>query len=609
MRSGRAGRRRSPGSVTFPREAARLWRDPPRGHGGGTQTTNSPSAENGACLEPAGAVHYGDRRSDGACSARSRLSFVRSSEKNVMTAPAGWWRPGLAGLGVLGLVAAAWWWPGHGFTPRPTPVAKFLLPQPVALAPGVYLLGKLAPGAAYAVETPEGLVLIDSGLQADAAAVTEQLAALGLDVGRLRAVLLTHVHADHSLGAEHLRARTGAKVYAGRADCPPLREGGPREAFFSSFHMPDVAAHPTTVDVELVGGETLAFGSTRFAVIAAPGHTPGSVCYLLERPGLRALFTGDVVLHLSPAGGDALGTYAAYLPPLYRGSARDYLATLRKLRALPLPDLILPGHPRMDPEPQRPHLTAERWQALLDRGIADMEQLLARYEADGPNFLDGHPKELLPGLHYLGDFGGSAVYALATPKGLFLFDAPGGPLLVDFLAKRFQKLGWEGHKPTAVFLTSADEEASAGLAALVEQSGCAVVVSKAGVDEVRRHCPAETRILTEEEVEKAGWFDVRAVGLSGRGLAPAAYQVRWTGKTVLVSGRIPVRLSTPSAEQLIRDVTGPRGNIGQYLKALGQLAEVKPDLWLPAVPVHGQNANLYDRDWERVLSQNRQVFP
>jgi hypothetical protein len=42
---------------------------------------------------------------------------------------------------------------------------------------------------------------------------------------------------------------------------------------------------------------------------------------------------------------------------------------------------------------------------------------------------------------------------------------------------------------------------------------------------------------------------------------------------------------------------------------LAALAGVAPDLWLPAVPVHGQNANLYDDDWARVLEQNRQLFP
>ena len=46
----------------------------------------------------------------------------------------------------------------------------------------------------------------------------------------------------------------------------------------------------------------------------------------------------------------------------------------------------------------------------------------------------------------------------------------------------------------------------------------------------------------------------------------------------------------------------------EYLRALDRLAEVTPDLWLPAVPVHGQNANLYDRDWDKVLEQNRMFF-
>jgi len=44
------------------------------------------------------------------------------------------------------------------------------------------------------------------------------------------------------------------------------------------------------------------------------------------------------------------------------------------------------------------------------------------------------------------------------------------------------------------------------------------------------------------------------------------------------------------------------------MRSLDRLAQVNPNLWLPAVPVHGQNANLYDHNWEKVLAQNRQVM-
>lgn len=522
------------------------------------------------------------------------------------------WKRRLAVVLTLAIVAAvvivAVVRPWEGEEPRPAKTLPTLSPVPGAVAPGVYLLGRTSPAAAYAVDTSDGLVLIDSGLEDSASSITAQLGELGLNADRLRAILLTHVHADHSLGARRLRAVTGAKVYAGRGDCPPLRSGGPREAFFSTFHMPDVATHPTEVDVELAGDETLAFGDARFNAIATPGHTPGSTCYLLERNGLRALFTGDVVQSLNPDTKGVLGTYSAYLPPLYRGNARDYLASLRRLRAIPAPKLILPGHPRMDDFPERPAVPRDQWEALLDRGIGEMERLIAHHDADGANFLDGTPRELLPGLHYLGDHGGSAIYCVTNEKGLFLFDAPGDAGLVGFLAARFQALGWEGRKIAAVLLTSAGGEATGGLAAVVKDAGCKVVAPTAAHDAVRKLVPEGTAIVGEADLEAAGWFDVRMISLMGRGVSPAAYKLRWAGKTVLVSGRIPTKVSNPAAEQLMRDVTGPGRNPREYLIALDRLREVAPDLWLPAVPVHGQNANLYDFDWVEVLESNRGLF-
>ena len=234
----------------------------------------------------------------------------------------------------------------------------------------------------------------------------------------------------------------GAKVYAGRGDAAVLRAGGPREAFFSTFYMPDHNPHPTTVDVELNGGESLVFGDVRILVLATPGHTSGSTCYLMERAGVRALFAGDVISRLrgDPESHSTyarpLGTYSVYLPPRYRGDATAYLSSLRALRALPVPDLVLPGHPRAETEPQSPCLSQQAWEELLDQGIRDMETLLARFKTDGANFLDGNPKRLLPDLYYLGNFKGAAIYGFFAASQFFLVDAPGGPGLKEFVEAR-----------------------------------------------------------------------------------------------------------------------------------------------------------------------------
>jgi glyoxylase-like metal-dependent hydrolase (beta-lactamase superfamily II) len=516
---------------------------------------------------------------------------------------------GIAALILGGTVALSRWWPASapagGYGP---PVPNVVLaPRPTALGLGLYLLGRNNPGAAYAVRTSDGLVLVDSGIETNAALVTEQLRELGLDPGSLRAILLTHGHADHVLGAEHLRSTTGARIYAGRRDTPPLRAGAPREAFLSTFYMPDLKIHPTTVDVELSDGDIIDVGDTHFQAIAAPGHTPGCICFQMERSGKRILFTGDVVQSL---GDDAraLGTYSAYMAPKYRGNAGDYLATLRKLLDLPPPDVVLPGHPRRDMISKSPYVSEARWKGYLGAGITAMEDLLARRARDGANFLDDNPKELAPGLRYLGDIEGRALYCLNTPKGLFLFDAPGGKGLVEFLSARLKEAGLAGRWPTAVLLTSADPASTAGLSALVAKSGCKVLGPRAGRDAVRRACSEGTEVLNEDAFGMQRWFDATLIPLSGRGSPALAYRFTWAEKSVLVSGRYPIKLGAEAMEQLMRDVGSPGGSVRDYRRALDQLLPTAPDLWLPSVPVQSQNANLYDDEWRELIARNDSLF-
>jgi hypothetical protein len=69
-----------------------------------------------------------------------------------------------------------------------------------------------------------------------------------------------------------------------------------------------------------------------------------------------------------------------------------------------------------------------------------------------------------------------------------------------------------------------------------------------------------------------------------------------------------VKLSQPNVEALVRDVTGSGSHVLDYLGSLDRLERIKPDLSVPALPVFGQNANLYDDDWKKVLAQNRAVL-
>jgi len=515
-----------------------------------------------------------------------------------MKGPAGRMRWTLVGGGALLLacMSALGLWLAGAFS-KPEPIAEAPLSpqsttenrfsrQPVTLAPRIHMLGRLFPSVAYAVETSEGLVLVDSGLEPDARSLREQLSELGMDVSRVRAILLTHAHGDHTLGARYLREMTGAKIHAGQGDSEVLRVGAPRDAFFSIFPMDQYSVHATPVDVELTGGEVLELGDTRIEVVAAPGHTPGSTCYLLQRGDLRVLFTGDTVSSLDVD--NDVGTYSAHLAPRYRGHARDYLRTLERLRAMPVPDLVLPGHPAAN-APHGPHLTQVQWEEVLDRGITDLNLALDRHTRDGADFLDGVPKELLPELLYLGDYASRAVYVLAAPQGHLVFDAPGDEGFAAFLRAGLKKAGVGPAALKGVVLTSSAPDALGGLRALVEETGCEVVVPVAGREAVAAACPQGTKLVSAQDCFAAQSLDVQVVPLAGSEDSSTAYLIPWKDKRVLVSGQIPIM---------------PRGQSAAGLApSLAELRSMKPDLWLPSQPVHGQNANLYGDDLQSVMEE------
>ena len=131
-------------------------------------------------------------------------------------------------------------------------------------------------------EGSDSAVVIDAGLSTNA--ILEFLESNGLS---LDAVLLTHSHPDHIAGAADVASATGADVYLH----PVEAEAGKMmsKGFLSMLGIDELQLPEEFKPLE--DGQVLELAGLEFKVLHTPGHSPGSVSFLVD----RALFDGDLV--------------------------------------------------------------------------------------------------------------------------------------------------------------------------------------------------------------------------------------------------------------------------------------------------------------------------
>ena len=178
----------------------------------------------------------------------------------------------------------------------------------------------------YIVKTDENSgVVIDPADSADIilAAAEEK------DI-QLKKILLTHGHFDHTGAAAAIKEKLNIPLYIHTDDECMLSDGEKALAYF----CPEKPFNKVEADLLVKDGDVVSQDGVKFRVLHTPGHSAGSVCYIVDiADGLNLMFAGDTIFK------DSIGRSDGY--------SGDYIVqqkTLDKLKNMAEDYLIYPGH-------------------------------------------------------------------------------------------------------------------------------------------------------------------------------------------------------------------------------------------------------------------------
>jgi metallo-beta-lactamase class B len=188
--------------------------------------------------------------------------------------------------------------------------------------------------ACFLIVTPQGNILINTGLADSVPLIRKSIADLGFKLEDVRWLLTTQAHFDHVAAMAEMKRLTRARLLASQADAVLLEDGGK-----SDFHFgPEYGYAPVKVDERIDDGQKLRLGGVELTAYVHAGHTRGSMSYALtvheSGKDYRVLIANMGTIN---PGVKLLGNQR------YPRIADDYARTFERQKALPC-DIFLSSH-------------------------------------------------------------------------------------------------------------------------------------------------------------------------------------------------------------------------------------------------------------------------
>ncbi len=204
--------------------------------------------------------------------------------------------------------------------------------KPFRIAGNLYYVGA-SDVTSYLIVTPQGHILLDSGLIETVPQIQQNVVQLGFRLEDVKILINSHAHYDHAGGLALLKRLTGAKLMASGQDAVFLAAGGKGDPNFGD----KLAFEPVTSDRILHDGDKVELGGVTMVARMTPAHTKGNTTWTMT------VNEGDQRYNVVFAGSTSTPGYKLVDNSNYPGVVADYERTFQILKSLPC-DIFLGPH-------------------------------------------------------------------------------------------------------------------------------------------------------------------------------------------------------------------------------------------------------------------------